>query len=111
MKTSVAMLFALCMFALPFFECLCGEEIPEPAKCCHHDSEKDSDSANHPCMDAIDLYASIDFFQLHGPAFREIISVFANDEIFSVGQTLLFRASPKRAPPIRTHLLIGVQLT
>ena len=84
MKTSVAMLFALCMFALPFFECLCGEGIPEPAKCCHHDSEKDSDSANHPCMDAIDLYVSIDFFQLHGPVFREIISVFANDEIFSV---------------------------
>jgi hypothetical protein len=111
MKSNAAMLFAICMFALPFFECLCCEEIPEPAKCCHHDTEKDSESTNHPCMDAIDSFASIDFFQLHGPASREIIRGFANDKISGVDQTLHFRASPKRAPPIRTHLFIGVQLT
>ena len=110
MRFNLVMALILCMTALPLFECLCCDDILNPSDCCHTESESDQ-KASHPCLDSLDSYSSIDSLNICEPLFVEILRLSPNDQVRGFDHCSALKSLAKHAPPIRTHLILGIQLT
>ena len=54
LKLIKTVLFAVCIFFIPLFECLCCEDVNISSTCCNNQNADDDTCDVHPCLDAID---------------------------------------------------------